>query len=203
MATGNQPPDEKNYEYFVHYLTSRHGSETSTKDSSDSVIRDFFIFGDVSSIVPLVMQFRRATRADVIEIIRMLADDELGSERENFTEPLPDSYYTAFERIDKDLSQELIVVVDSSEVIGTLQLSFIQYLTYQGGVRAQIEAVRIKRNRRGQRLGERMFRWAIDRAQERGAHLLQLTTDKKRPDAINFYEKLGFIATHEGMKLHF
>jgi len=133
----------------------------------------------------------------------MLADDELGSERENFTEPLPDSYYTAFERIDKDLSQELIVVVDSSEVIGTLQLSFIQYLTYQGGVRAQIEAVRIKRNRRGQRLGERMFRWAIDRAQERGAHLLQLTTDKKRPDAINFYEKLGFIATHEGMKLHF
>jgi len=133
----------------------------------------------------------------------MLADDELGSQRENFTDPLPDSYYTAFENISDDPNQELIVVEEQGEIIGTLQLSFIQYLTYQGGTRAQIEAVRIKRDRRGQGLGERLFRWAINRAQERGAHLLQLTTDKQRPEAIKFYEKLGFVATHEGMKLHF
>lgn len=149
------------------------------------------------------MNFRKATREDIKAIVNMLADDELGSQRENFTDPLPDSYYDAFENISDDSNQELIVVEEQGEIIGTLQLSFIQYLTYQGGIRAQIEAVRIKRDRRGQGLGERLFRWAINRAQERGAHLLQLTTDKQRPEAIKFYEKLGFVATHEGMKLHF
>ena len=149
------------------------------------------------------MLFREATQSDVIKIVSMLADDELGCQRENFTEPLPDSYYAAFENIRRDPNQELIVVEDQGEIIGTLQLSFIQYLTYQGGIRAQIEAVRIKRDRRGQGLGEKLFQWAINRVQERGAHLLQLTTDKKRPEAIKFYEKLGFTATHEGMKLHF
>jgi ribosomal protein S18 acetylase RimI-like enzyme len=149
------------------------------------------------------MNFRKATREDVKAIVSMLADDELGRQRENFTNPLPNSYYTAFDNIDNDPNQELIVVEDQVEIIGTLQLSFIQYITYQGGIRAQIEAVRIKRDRRGQGLGEQMFRWAINRAQERGAHLLQLTTDKQRPEAVKFYEKLGFTATHEGMKLHF
>lgn len=82
-------------------------------------------------------------------------------------------------------------------------MSFIQYLTYQGGVRAQIEAVRIGREYRGQGFGERFFQWAIERAKERKAHVLQLTTDKQRPNAVRFYENLGFKASHEGMKLHF
>ena len=149
------------------------------------------------------MNFRKATREDVKEIVGMLADDELGSQREDFTDPLPDSYYAACENVSNDPNQELIVVEDQGEIIGTLQLTFIQYLTFRGGIRAQIEAVRIKRYRRGQGLGETMFQWAINRAQERGAHLLQLTTDKQRTEAIKFYEKLGFVATHEGMKLHF
>jgi len=87
--------------------------------------------------------------------------------------------------------------------MGTLQLSFIQYLTYQGGIRAQIEAVRIRKDKRGEGLGETLFKWAIERAKDRNAHLIQLTTDKKRPEALKFYEKLGFKASHEGMKLHF
>ena len=96
-----------------------------------------------------------------------------------------------------------MVVEKQQEVIGTMQLSFIQYLTYQGGVRAQIEAVRIRKDQRGTGLGTQMFEWAINRAKERGAHVLQLTSDKQRPDAIRFYESLGFVATHAGMKLHF
>ena len=92
---------------------------------------------------------------------------------------------------------------EAQEIIGTLQLSFIQYLTYQGGIRAQIEAVRIREDQRGKGIGEKMFKWAIEKARERKAHLIQLTTDKKRPEAIHFYEKLGFKASHEGMKLHF
>ncbi|MCF6347967.1 MAG: GNAT family N-acetyltransferase [Flavobacteriaceae bacterium] len=148
--------------------------------------------------------FRKATKDDVRFIVKMIANDELGSLREEYKEPLPEKYYQAFTNIDKDLNQELIVIEDESkEIVGTLQLSFIQYLTYQGGIRAQIEGVRIREDIRGKGLGEKLFNWAINRAKERGAHLLQLTTDKKRPEAIKFYEKLGFISSHEGMKLHF
>jgi GNAT superfamily N-acetyltransferase len=150
------------------------------------------------------MKFRKATRGDVSNIVAMIADDDLGKTRENFHVPLPAEYFNAFERINADPNQELIVVEnEGSEIIGTLQLSFIQYLTYRGGIRAQIEAVRIRKDKRGLGIGKSMFEWAINRAKERNAHLLQLTTDKKRAQAIKFYEDLGFNATHEGMKIHF
>lgn len=150
------------------------------------------------------MKFRKATINDVSTIVKMISDDELGKTRENFQNPLPKEYLDAFKKINADENQELIVVEDENDkVIGTLQLSFIQYLTYQGGIRAQIEAVRIKKEKRGLSIGKTMFRWAINRAKERNAHLLQLTTDKKRPKAIKFYEDLGFKASHEGMKIHF
>lgn len=82
-----------------------------------------------------------------------------------------------------------------------MQLSYLQYLTYRGGLRAQIEAVRVRSDKRGNGIGKMMFEWAKNRAKERNAHLLQLTTDKKRPKAIEFYIKIGFKATHEGMKM--
>ena len=149
------------------------------------------------------MNFRKASESDVIDIIKMIADDELGKIRENYQIPLPEEYVLAFKKISADKNQELIVVEDdNSEIIGTLQLSFIQYLTYRGGIRSQIEAVRIRKDKRGLGIGKIMFEWAINRAKERKAHLLQLTTDKKRPQAIKFYENLGFKASHEGMKLH-
>lgn len=150
------------------------------------------------------MKFRKATIQDVSAIVEMIADDELGKTREDFQIPLPKSYLDAFKYINEDKNQELIVVEDVlGNIVGTMQLSFIQYITYQGGIRAQIEAVRIRKDKRGQGLGKLMFEWAIKRAQERKAHLLQLTTDKKRPEAIKFYEALGFRKTHEGMKMHF
>ena len=150
------------------------------------------------------MNFRKATENDISTLVEMIADDELGKKRENFQNPLPKAYLKAFEKINADENQELIVVEnENSEIIGTLQLTFIQYLTYRGGIRAQIEAVRIKKDKRGLGIGKMMFEWAINRAKERHAHLLQLTTDKKRPKAIKFYEDLGFKSTHEGMKLHF
>ena len=149
------------------------------------------------------MIFRKATENDVSSIVEMIADDKLGIKRENFKSPLPKEYIDAFKNINKDKNQELIVVENNEkEIIGTLQLTFIQYLTYQGGIRAQIEAVRIKKDQRGVGLGKKMFEWAINRAKERKAHVLQLTTDKKRPKAIKFYEGLGFTASHEGMKMH-
>ena len=135
------------------------------------------------------------------EIVQMLSDDPLGASRETVETALPDSYKKAFERIKADANQELTVVEMNGEKVATFQLTFIQYLTYQGGLRAQIEAVRIKSAYRGQGLGTRVVDYAINRAKEKGCHLVQLTSDKQRPDAIRFYESLGFRATHEGMKL--
>jgi len=150
------------------------------------------------------MKFRKATTKDLSKIVEMIADDELGKTRENYQIPIPNEYLEAFQKINADENQELIVVESvNSEIIGTLQLSFIQYLTYRGGIRAQIEAVRIRKDKRGLGIGKTMFEWAMNRAKERNAHLLQLTTDKKRPEAIKFYKDLGFKQSHEGMKIHF
>ncbi|MDD7884566.1 GNAT family N-acetyltransferase [Flavivirga sp. 57AJ16] len=149
------------------------------------------------------MKFRKATREDVLPIIEMLVDDELGKQREYFQGSLAPEYIEAFNKINSDENQELMVVEDvNSEIVGTLQLTFIQYLTYRGSIRAQIEAVRIKKDKRGLGIGKEMFEWAIKRSKERKAHLLQLTTDKRRPKAIKFYNDLGFVQSHEGMKMH-
>ena len=150
------------------------------------------------------MIFRKATKKDVQAIVAMIANDELGRKRENFQTPLPGEYYSAFENINRDENQELMVIENSAfNIIGTFQLTFIQYLTYRGGVRVQVEAVRIRKDQRGKGLGKIMFEWIIRRVKEKKAHVLQLTTDKKRPDAIRFYENLGFKPTHEGIKIHF
>ncbi|WP_289063536.1 GNAT family N-acetyltransferase [uncultured Zobellia sp.] len=149
------------------------------------------------------MKIRKATGSDLPAIVQLLANDKLGKLREDYKVPLPQKYYDAFNAINGDKNQELMVFVNETEqVIGTMQLSFIPYLTYQGGVRAQIEAVRVHEDYRSKGIGRQLFKWAIQRAGEKGAHVVQLTTDKKRPDALKFYQNLGFTASHEGMKFH-
>jgi GNAT superfamily N-acetyltransferase len=116
---------------------------------------------------------------------------------------LPGSYYAAFEAIERDPNNELIVAETADgQLAGMLQLTFIPYLTYRGGWRALVEGVRVVAQMRSRGVGRRLFEWAIERARERGCHMIQLTSDKARPDAIRFYESLGFVASHEGMKLH-
>jgi GNAT superfamily N-acetyltransferase len=148
------------------------------------------------------INFRKAVRADVPAIIRLIADDPLGATREQFSDPLPAVYYNAFDDIDSDKNNFLIVAEFDNQVIGTLQLTLITYLTYKGGKRALVEGVRTDKCVRGQGVGKAMFEWAIQKAKDKGCHVIQLTTDKKRPDALEFYKKMGFVASHEGMKLH-
>lgn len=147
------------------------------------------------------LSFRQATAADVPAIVGLLADDILGATRERFETPLPASYLQAFEEIDADPNNELVVACLDDVVVGVLQLTFIPYLTHQGSRRALIEGVRVARSHRSAGLGKQLFEWAIARARERGCRMVQLTTDKTRPDARRFYEALGFVASHEGMKL--
>ncbi|QCJ44590.1 GNAT family N-acetyltransferase [Bacillus sp. S3] len=147
------------------------------------------------------IRFRMATEKDLDAIVAMLADDVLGSKRERYEHPLPTGYIKAFEAITADPNNELIVACDGHEVIGVQQITFTPYITHQGGWRATIEVVRTTTSVRGKGVGTKLIKWAIQRAEERGCHLVQLTTDKKRQDALSFYERLGFKATHEGLKL--
>jgi GNAT superfamily N-acetyltransferase len=154
-----------------------------------------------TSVPETPLRFRRAHRDDVPRIVEMLADDPLGAMRERYESPLPAGYMSAFVAIEADPNNELIVACLDDVVVGVLQMTFIPYLTYQGSWRALIEGVRIDSAIRSRGIGAKMFEWAIARARERGCKLVQLATDKSRHEARRFYEELGFVASHEGMKL--
>ncbi|PDT16929.1 GNAT family N-acetyltransferase [Rhizobium sp. J15] len=145
--------------------------------------------------------FRLARQSDLAAIVRLLADDDLGSAREAVSDPIDARYVSAFAAIEADANQMLAVASDAdAQIVGCLQLSFIPGLSRAGMWRGQIESVRIARDLRGSGLGSQFIEWAIARCAERGCGLVQLTSDKTRADSIRFYEKLGFVASHEGLK---
>ncbi|WP_064693312.1 GNAT family N-acetyltransferase [Rhizobium aegyptiacum] len=145
--------------------------------------------------------FRLARQADLAAIIRLLADDDLGGTREIVSDPVDPRYLSAFTAIEADANQLLAVAIDAAgHVVGCLQLSFLPGLSRTGMWRGQIESVRIAREFRGAGLGAQFIEWAIAQCVERGCGLVQLTSDKTRKNSIRFYEKLGFVASHEGLK---
>lgn len=142
---------------------------------------------------------RDATLHDVPAIIALLVDDKLGSTRETPDDLAP--YLAAFDAIDADPNQRLIVAEREGHVVATLQLTVIPGLSQRGLTRAQVEAVRVAKSERGNGLGTVLMRWSIDEARRRGCGLVQLTSNQARPDAHRFYERLGFAKTHAGFKL--
>lgn len=142
--------------------------------------------------------FRSATPADLEAVVALLADDALGATREQPENAA--AYAAAFEAIDADPAHDILLAVDGDTILGCLQLTVMPCLTHGGRARAQVEGVRVAAAARGQGIGAALLEEAARRATKAGCHVLQLTTDKRRPDAIRFYERLGFQPTHEGMK---
>lgn len=146
---------------------------------------------------------REAAAEDVPAIVELLAADQLGVDRDGVgsqAELRP--YLKAFLALEADPAHLLLVAVDGAEVVATMQLSMVPGLARRGALRAQIEAVRVRQDHRGHGLGAALFEWAINEARRRDCALVQLTTDKSRADAHRFYERLGFVSSHEGLKLH-
>ena len=145
---------------------------------------------------------RPARRADVPALIELIAADQLGATRDGVRDQADlDAYEAAFEAISEDPAHLLLVAEKAGAVVGTMQLSFLPGLARRGALRAQIEAVRVSASARGSGLGAAMMTWAIGESRRRGCALVQLTSDKSRTDAHRFYQRLGFVASHEGMKL--
>jgi ribosomal protein S18 acetylase RimI-like enzyme len=147
------------------------------------------------------VKFRTATRADLPEIVRLLADDHLGGTRERYSEPLPQEYGIAFDGLRRIGAEVILAVDEDGRVIGCLQLLILPGLGSLGKQRAQIEAVRIESSLRGKGLGSQLIRHAIERARQCGCRLVQLTSDNSRQGAHRLYERLGFKSSHVGMKL--
>jgi GNAT superfamily N-acetyltransferase len=145
------------------------------------------------------VDIRPATRADIPAIVGMLADDPLGAQRETPDDLAP--YYEAFDSVDRDPHQHLVIAFLDGKPAGTLQLTILRTLSRRGASRALIEAVRVHRDMRGEGLGTELIGWAIERSRELGASLVQLTSDNSRQDAHRFYERLGFVHSHAGYKL--
>lgn len=151
---------------------------------------------------PARVDLRAARQGDVPALVRLIAADQLGATRDGVRDAADLAAYTAaFEAIDADPAHVLVVAEMAGQIVGTMQLSFLPGLARRGALRAQIEAVRVADGSRGTGLGAGMIGWAIDEARRRGCALVQLTTDKSRLDAHRFYQRLGFVASHEGMKL--
>jgi ribosomal protein S18 acetylase RimI-like enzyme len=147
---------------------------------------------------------RRARRDDVAVIVGMLADDPLGAARERIEDPLPESYFTAFEKVDRDPNFQLVVAEDGEGVVvGCLQLCVMPGVSSQGASRGLIEDVRVAKHCRSRGIGEQMVQWAVNEARARGCILVELLTHNSRVDAQRFYERLGFTRSHTGMTVRF
>jgi ribosomal protein S18 acetylase RimI-like enzyme len=147
--------------------------------------------------------YREATEEDLPAIVGLLNDDELGQMRNPLFAAEAEAYRAAFAEMATDPNNRVIVALNGTEIVGCYQLTFIRGLSFTGGLRAQIESVRIASHLRGKGLGEAMMRDAIARAHKRSCILVQLTTDVRRAHTRRFYERLGFTASHHGMKLKF
>ncbi|GAA4544666.1 GNAT family N-acetyltransferase [Amycolatopsis samaneae] len=145
------------------------------------------------------LEIRPARRGDVATIVRLLIDDQLGATRDSVDDLAP--YLRAFEEIEHDPNQFLVVAAVVGEPVGTLQLTIIPGMARKGARRGQIEAVRVRRDHRGSGLGGELMRWAVTESRQRGCALVQLTSDVSRVNAHRFYERLGFVASHTGFKM--
>ena len=146
---------------------------------------------------------RRARRDDVGAIVAMLADDPLGSGRERIEDPLPASYFRAFEAVEKDPNIQLVVAEEGGAVVGCLQLCILPGISSQGAARALIEDVRVASHCRSRGVGEQLVQWALAQARARQCRLVELLTHNTRLDAQRFYKRLGFAPSHVGMTLRF
>src|SRR5258706_16467530 len=143
---------------------------------------------------------RRARRDDVGIIVRMLADDPLGSARERLEDPLPPSYIRAFEALEQASHIQLVVAEDGQgAVVGCLQLCILPGLSSQGASRGLIEDVRVASDRRSRGIGEQLVQWAVAQSRAKDCKLVELLTHHTRVDAQRFYERLGFQRSHVGM----
>ncbi len=144
---------------------------------------------------------RLAARADVPPIVHLLADDNIGAQREDPADPPNEKYKRAFEAIAASPDNDLVVMEQDGVCVGCLQITIFPGFDRLGARRGWIEGVRVASHLRGQGHGRDLLIWTLEHARNNGCEFVQLAVNKGRAEAIRFYRSLGFAADHEGMKL--
>jgi GNAT superfamily N-acetyltransferase len=143
---------------------------------------------------------REARGEDLEAVVTLLREDAI---REIDESEVPASAYAAaFAEILGDAHQQLLVGELDGEVVATAQLTWVRHLTYVGGLMCSVESVRVRSDLRGRGLGGELIGTVLDLARDRGAARVELTTNARRARARRFYEDLGFVASHVGMKYY-
>lgn len=146
---------------------------------------------------------RLARKRDLPDVLAIFTQDALGGHAESRRPAELAVYEAAFERIAASGSNWLYVAEQEGAIVGTFQLTLIPGLVNHGRLRAKVESVQVLADRRGLGIGAEMMRFAIAEARQKGAGMVELTSNKKRRDAHRFYERLGFDRSHEGFKMVF
>lgn len=144
------------------------------------------------------LSFRTATKDDMPVIVALLADDEIGENRE--IAAVSDEYVKAFAAMEREHYNRMLLAEDAGKIVGCLQLAFVPGLSRKGTKRAVIESVRVAAAARGKSVGTALMKEAIRLAREGGCGLVQLTSDNRRSRAHLFYRRLGFEQSHFGFK---
>jgi GNAT superfamily N-acetyltransferase len=150
-----------------------------------------------------MLTYRAARPADLPFIIGLIVEDSVLTTNDSASDAMHEDYLNALAAIDADPNQEMIVAEENGVPLGCFQLTYLPGLMRRGMWRGMIEVVHVAEGHRGRGLGSQMMRWALDRSRERGCGMVQLTSNKKRLDAHRFYERLGFLKSHEGFKYYF
>ena len=144
---------------------------------------------------------RKAHEEDLVQLIAMLAADDVGGHGDTTDESAYEDYLRAFHVIDASANEQLFVAELNGEIVGTFQLLFTRTLSGRGSLTMIIEAVQTRPDMRGRGIGARMMDYAVEEAKRRDCRLAQLTSNAGREDAHRFYERLGFVRTHAGFKM--
>ncbi len=149
------------------------------------------------------LTIRPATKEDVDTVVRLInAGGPDGRQRRNLPDILPAGFHEAFQTIDSDVNQHLLIAELDGQIVGTFQIAYLTYLSGENRPDAQIEAIHVKAEYRGKGIGTEMLRWVIEESKKRHCRRIQLTSDKLRTEAHDFYRRMGFCISHEGMKLY-
>jgi GNAT superfamily N-acetyltransferase len=149
------------------------------------------------------LAYRAATPADLPFIIALIVEDSVISTGDDPADAAHPDYVNALAEITADPNEQMIIVEEDSVPVGCFQLSYLPGLMRRGMKRGQIEVVHVAQTHRNRGIGGEMMRWAVERCRENGCSMVQLTSNKKRLDAHRFYERLGFLKSHEGFKFYF
>lgn len=146
------------------------------------------------------MLIREAGESDLGAVLALLRQDAI----REVDEPadISEGQRAALREIVAAPHQQVLVGEIGGEVVATCQVAWLRRLIYDGALICNVESVRVSAAIRGRGLGADLMAYVRAEARRRRCARVELTTNRRRDGARRFYERLGFVPSHVGMKLY-